>query len=298
MHHPDALILDNRALGGHLRCEVRPDLGACLAGLWWRELPVLRLPPTAGLDNARHSGSYPLVPFSNRVGHALLHWQGTGHPLVQNNAPEPHAIHGVGWQRPWTVLEHRPDQLMLAFEHAADAAWPFAFDASQIIGLQGDTLVLQLSMTNQAPVAVPAGLGWHPWFIKRPGSHIAFEAGARWEMGPDKLPTHRTPSTGLHADCAGLDVDHCFEGWDGDLLLRDPVLSVRVRSRTPYLVVCTQPGRDAIAIEPVSHANNAVNLQHALGLDPRQLGMRTLAPGESMSLAMSIEIHNDEGDTP
>ena len=298
MLHPNALILDHRAAGGGLRCEVRPDLGACIAGLWWRDEPVLRTAPVTGLLSARQSGCYPLVPFSNRIGHAVLQWQGTGHPLVQNNAPEPHAIHGVGWERPWTVLEHSPDRLMLALEHAADASWPFAFDASQVLSLRGDTLELQLSMTNQASVPVPAGLGWHPWFVKRPGSHLAFEATARWEMGPDKLPTHRTPSTGQHVACAELDLDHCFEGWSGELTLRDPVMTVRLRSRTPYLVVCTQPGRDAIAIEPVSHVNNAVNLQQAQGRSAAELGVRTLAPGESLSLQMSIEIHNEEGDTP
>ena len=70
-----------------LRCEIKPELGGCVAGLWLDELPVLRSTPA----------SYSLVPFSNRVGHATLKWQGTSHLLVQNNGPEPHAIHGVGW---------------------------------------------------------------------------------------------------------------------------------------------------------------------------------------------------------
>lgn len=296
MPDASALILDNTATGGDLRCAVRPDLGGCLAGLWWRGEPVLRLPPPEGLAQARQSGSYPLVPYSNRIGHAVLHWQGTGHPLVHNNAPEPHAIHGVGWQRPWQVLEQNPDSLLMAFEHPADAAWPFAFDASQTLRLRGNTLELSLGMTNQSPHPVPAGLGWHPWFVKRAGAHLAFEATARWEMGPDKLPTHRTPSTGLHADAKLLDLDHCFEGWRGLATLRDPVMTVRVRSNTGYLVVCTQPQRDSVAIEPVSHANNAINLQHAQGRAPAELGVRTLAPGESLTLQMSIEVSHDEGD--
>ena len=73
-------------------------------------------------------------------------------------------------------------------------------------------------------------------------------------------------------------------------------MTVRVRSNTAYLVVCTQPQRDSVAIEPVSHANNAINLQHAQGRAPAELGVRTLAPGESLTLQMSIEISHDEGD--
>ena len=40
------------------------------------------------------------------------------------NAPEPHAIHGVGWQRPWSVLDSDDSFAMLAYEHRADASWP------------------------------------------------------------------------------------------------------------------------------------------------------------------------------
>jgi len=40
-------------------------------------------------------------------------------------------------------------------------------------------------------------------------------------MGPDKLPTTRSPSAGLDVDCAMLDVDHCFDGWSGVATLRD-----------------------------------------------------------------------------
>jgi aldose 1-epimerase len=298
MTHPLPLVLDSRSPEGHLRCEIRPDLGACISGLWWNDLPVLRLSPTEGFVQARQAGSYPLVPFSNRIAQSVLHWQGTGHPLVRNNAPEPHAIHGVGWQSPWSVLDQDSESVLLGFEHRANAAWPFAFDASQTLRLRGNTLEMVLGMTNQSAQEVPAGLGWHPWFVKRPHAHIAFEATARWEMGADKLPTHRTPSSGMHADCAAIDVDHCFEGWNGLVTLTDPLLRVSIRSSTPYLVVCTQHGRDAVAIEPVSHANNAVNMLHALGRSPAELGVRTLAPGESMTLQMSIEVHNPEGDTP
>ncbi|MDP3355340.1 MAG: aldose 1-epimerase [Polaromonas sp.] len=274
--------------GSGLRCEVKPALGGCIAGLWFDDVPVLRSTPAAELATVRLAGSYPLVPFSNRVGHATLKWQGTSHPLVQNNGPEPHAIHGIGWQRPWEVLEQDGQVLMLACEHRADAAWPFAFDASQTFCIRGDVLELTLSMTNQSAVPAPAGLGWHPYFVKRPGSHISFEAAGRWEMSGEKLPTHRQPSRGLDTDCAGLDVDHCFDGWGSTVLLRDELLNTRIASSLSRLVVFTNSTRDFVAIEPVSHVNNAVNLLDAGSSGAEELGIRVLAPGESMSAQMSI----------
>lgn len=274
-----------------LRCDIRPDLGGCVAGLWFGDLPVLRSVAGAQLTQARQSGSYPLVPFSNRIGQATLQWQGTSHPLVRNNGSEPHAIHGVGWQRPWSVLEQTPQFALLAYEHRADSSWPFAFDASQTFSLDGSRLSQTLSITNQDSKPAPVGLGWHPYFVKRARSRIAMAATGRWEMGADKLPTHRQPVSGLDADCNYLEVDHCFDGWTGVVHLRDEQLHTELRSSVKHLVVFTNDTRDFVAIEPVSHVNNAMNLVTAgKGYQAQELGLRVLQPGESMTIDMSIQV--------
>jgi aldose 1-epimerase len=274
---------------GALRCDLMPQLGGCIAGLWLGDTPVLRSAPPAELATARQSGCYPLVPFSNRIGQASLVWEGTRHPLVRNNGDEPHAIHGVGWQRPWAVLEQDATSAMLSYEHQADASWPFAFDCSHTFRLRPEGLEMTLALTNQSVQPAPAGLGWHPYFMKRPRSRISFQAEGRWETGPDKLPTERKPSRGIDADCAFLDVDHCYDGWDGIAHLRDENMHVRIRSGLARLVVFTNDTRDHVAIEPVSHVNNAVHL-YAAGASADALGLRVLAPGESMMAQMTIEV--------
>jgi aldose 1-epimerase len=278
-----------RLQAGALACEIEPRLGGCIAGLWLGDVPVLRSTPAGQLTSSRQAGSYPLVPFSNRIGGARLQWQGTQHPLVRNNGAEPHAIHGVGWQRPWEVLESDERSALLSYEHRPDSSWPFAFDSSQTMRVSENALALTLSMTNQSPQPAPAGLGWHPYFMKRARSRIAFEATGRWEMGPDKLPTEHRAHRGLDADCAFLDIDHCFDGWNGVVQLRDELLHVRLTSSLRRLVVFTNDTRDNIAIEPVSHVNNAMNLA-ASGTDPAQLGLAILQPGESFSAQMTIEV--------
>ena len=274
----------------NFRCEIAPDLGACIAGLWFDGVAVLRSPGAASLSSARQSGSYPLVPFSNRVGQATLKWNGTSHPLVQNNGTEPHAIHGVGWQRAWEVLDASDHFALLSYEHKPDASWPFAFDTSQAFRLTAHELELTLSITNQSANATPVGLGWHPYFVKRPRSHIAFEATGRWEMDALKLPTHRTTSSGLDLDCAALDVDHCFDGWNGVLHLHDEALHTRISSTLSRLVVFTNAAKDFCAIEPVSHVNNAVNLMANGVASADELGVHVLQPGESMSCEMTLHV--------
>ena len=273
-----------------LWCELKPALGGCITGLWLGDVPVLRSTRAAELHSVRQSGSYPLVPFSNRVGHASLQWQGTDHPLVKNFVPEPHAIHGVGWERPWEVLESTNTFALLSYEHRADASWPFDFDSSQAFKLSAGALEMTLSITNQSKVSAPVGLGWHPYFVKRPGSKVTFSAQGRWEMGDDKLPTHRDATTGLDVDCATLVVDHCFDGWRGELHLRDGLLHTRVSSNLSRLVVFTKPERDNIAIEPVSHVNNAVHLMARTGASAADLGLVILQPGETFSCEMRIDV--------
>ena len=275
---------------GDLRCDIVPELGAAIAGLWLDDVPVLRSRPGSALTTVREAGSYPLVPFSNRVAHATLQWNGTSHPLVQNFSSEPHAIHGVGWQRPWAVLEADARFALLSFEHRPDATWPFAFDSSQAFRLGAGALELTLSVTNQSAQAAPFGLGWHPYFVKRARSRIAFEATGRWEMGADKLPTHRVASRGLDGDCAALDLDHCFDGWSGVVQLRDELLRTRLSSNLRRLVVFTNDRCDFVAIEPVSHVNNAVNMADAALAPARELGVEILQPGESMTAQMRIEV--------
>lgn len=275
---------------GTLRCDIKPALGGSIAGLWLGDVPVLRSTPLDALHSVRQSGSYPLVPFSNRVGHASLQWQGTEHPLVKNFEPEPHAIHGVGWERPWEVLDSSDTFALLSYEHRADASWPFDFDSSQAFKLSANALEMTLSITNQSRVEAPVGLGWHPYFVKRPDSKITFSAQGRWDMGDDKLPTAHAEHAGLDQACDALRVDHCFDGWRGELHLRDALMHVRVSSNLSRLVVYTKPEVEIIAIEPVSHVNNALNLLARGVATADALGLVILQPGETFSCEMRMDV--------
>lgn len=275
---------------GALRCELLPALGGCIAGLWCSGQQVLRSTPGAELQDVRVAGSYPLVPYSNRVGHGKLQWAGRTYTLPPNFAPEPHSIHGTGWQRVWQVLESSDTQVVLGYHHAADAAWPFAFDSRQTLTLSPDTLQLQMSITNRSAEAAPAGLGWHPYFAKSANTHIRFASSGRWEMDAESLPTQRQPHAGLDTDCQSLDVDHCFDSWNGTLQLEEAGLRIQLSSDLDCLVVFTTPQRDHIAIEPVSHVNNALALALQMGVAPESLGMRVLQPGETFQASMRIQV--------
>ena len=275
-----------------MRCHVAPEAGGSIMGLWRSEIPVLRSVSDAPYPPALDAGSYPLVPYSNRIDHGRFVWEGQAHALTASTVHPPHAIHGVGYQKPWRVRYQQDDMVVLALTHLADEHWPFSFEVTQQFLLSPTGLNLRMRIINLSDLTVPAGLGWHPNFVKRAGSHITFEANGRWEMGDDLLPTHRSASYGLDDDCASLAVDHCFDLWAGVVHLRDELLHSRISSDLNRLVVFTNPRQDIVAIEPVSHVNNALGLMTQTGVSADDLGLRLLAPGAVMNAEMNLIVEN------
>ena len=286
MPNPSALPTPLECRAGDLRLALRPDLGGCLAGLWLGDLPVLLSAEPQALQAVRPSASYPLVPYSNRIGFCRFRWHGHDFATRPNFDDSPHSLHGVGWLRPWQVEAHDASSVRLALQHEGDQHWPFAFAAWQRIELSPGALRLTMGITNTDARPAPAGLGWHPYFPKRSRSRLHAELTDRWEPDPaTQLPTRRVPQPGIDGDVAHLAFDHCFEGWRGAARVRDEKLSLRLTSSLPYLVVYTPPHKPYFCVEPVSHVSNALHMA-----DPRGNGVRELAPGESFEAWMQLEV--------
>lgn len=269
---------------GALRLALRPDLGGCIAGLWHDHTPILRSQEPGSVADVRDAASFPLVPYSNRIALRRFRFKGHDHVLAPN-FPGPHAIHGVGWRRPWTLHSHSAFEAVLTMVHSPDEDWPYAFESRQHIGLSPDQLRLQLSVTNTFDAPQPVGLGWHPYFPKRERSRLHAELSHRWDADPTLLPVRKTAQPGIDTDISHLDVDNVYEGWNGLARIRDEKFSLQMHSSLPYLVVYARPDKDHFCVEPVSHVNNAIHMS-----DPAAHGLRTLAPGETFDAWMSIDI--------
>jgi len=270
---------------GDLRLALRPDLGGAIAGLWLGDTPVLRSTEPADLASSRLSGCYPLAPYSNRLGYRRFRWAGQDHTTAPNFDDNPHSVHGVTWQRPWAVLSAGAHDAEIAYLHEADAHWPFAFELRQRFVLGAEALEVHLAFSNRAAQPQPVGLGWHPYFPKRPRSRLHIELSERWDNDASGLPTRRVPQSGIDGDIAHLAFDNCFEGWKGPARIRDERLSLRLSSSLPYLVVFTPDAKPYYCVEPVSHVSNAIHMS-----DPAAHGLRAVAPGASFDAWMKLDI--------
>jgi aldose 1-epimerase len=270
---------------GALRLALRPDLGGCIAGLWHRDSAILRSSEPAALGASRVSASYPLVPYSNRLGYRKFRWKGHDHTTQPNYDDSPHSLHGVGWQRPWEIVSSSALEVVLRLRHGGDADWPFAFEATQYFTLTPQSMSVQMVFTNTADVAQPVGLGWHPYFPKRSRSRLHIELSDRWDSDATQLPIRKVAQPGIDSDVSHLDFDNCFEGWKGPARIRDEKFSLQLTSSLRYLVVFTPQDRGYFCVEPVSHVSNAIHMA-----DPAAHGLRTVAAGESLEAWMKLEV--------
>lgn len=270
---------------GDLRLALRPDLGGAIAGLWRGELPVLRSIEPGALDSARAGACYPLAPYSNRLGYRRFRWLGREYTTAANFDDSPHSVHGVAWQRAWTVVSSSDTDAELRYVHAPDEGWPFAFELRQRFVLSPGALEVHLAFGNTAPHPQPVGLGWHPYFPKRPHSRLHIELSDRWDSDATGLPTRRVPQPGIDGDVAHQGFDNCFEGWRGAARIRDDKLSMRLTASGPYLVVYTPDAKPYYCVEPVSHVSNAIHMA-----DPAAHGLRTVAAGATFDAWMKLEV--------
>ena len=288
------------------RSRCAPTLGGALAWFGLAGDPLVEFvratPVRALLDgNARMASSYPLVPYSNRVGDGRFTFDGNAVALRRNTDISEHPIHGLGFQRAWNVVTASDHALTIALTHdgrnGTDADWPWSFDATQSFSVDDDGgLAITISVVNRDTRRMPAGIGLHPFFPKTPLMRLRVETGAVWINDSRMLPRSRidVPSRfdfRMPRAVAELDVDNCFAGWTRTFELEWPERKWGLRASASevfgHLIVFTGPSRDSIAIEPVSHVNNALNL--AVSREGSwDTGLVVLAPGEMLEGTMRL----------
>jgi aldose 1-epimerase len=279
-----------------------PAAGGAIAAFDWNGAAILRptRPEALATGAVREFACYPLVPFSNRIAEATLHWDGNAFALPRYLPAEPHAIHGIGWQRGWNIVERDAGRTLLelahepAGEHARE--WPFAFRARQEFTLEACALTLRLDIFNTGDRTFPFGLGWHPFFPRSAEMELGFRARGVWQTEATRLPTRHaevppvwdfsTPRT-----IGTTTADNCFTRWQPPAIVRWPERGLAVEMSADavcdHLVVFIPQALDFIAVEPVTHMTDAFN-RAAIGQP--DTGTRQLAPRAAFSCTMRLSI--------
>ncbi|MGL5990123.1 MAG: aldose 1-epimerase [Plesiomonas sp.] len=285
---------------GPMRLEITAAYGGAISALRYRDTDILR-PLPAGQTAANQASSFPLVPFSNRIAYAQCRVDDALVQLTPNFDGHAHVIHGNGWQSCWQVEQASQTNAVLTFEHDALSAaklgaWPWPFKATQYFTLTADSLHLSLSIQNNADHPTPVGLGFHPYFADAAEALLQMQTNGVWLNSEEMLPFAHTPVPEqwdyTQAQAARLgSVDNCFTGWQGSARIIWPKKGLQAELSAPdvsHVVLFIPPvEKNFIAVEPVSHVNNAINLWP----DQQTEGaMQRLVAGDVFTLNMQIKV--------
>ena len=277
-----------RSPSGSVEAELLPGTGGRLHRLRIDGRDVLRTPadPGAHAREPLYWGSYPMVPWCNRIPGGVLRFGGRVHRVPA--AVDGHAIHGRALSAAWRVVGDG----VLEFDDPGDDGFPWAYRARQELAVDDAGLTLTLSVRNTGDASMPAGLGIHPWFSS--GDGLAVELPAeRVYPSSDNIPTgdpvpvegtrdlrtSREPAWGL---------DECWTGLTGDALRlrwRDGfALDYGYSASADHVVLAAIEPLGAIAIEPQTHGVDG----HARAERGAPGGIATLSPGDALAVRYAL----------
>jgi len=248
-----------------VRCTIDPETGGRMATLTVGDRQLL-----VGPDADAHPmywGSYPMAPFAGRVRDGRFEFDGHEYQLELNHPP--HAIHGAVFTQPWSVSDF--SETFVAMSCGLEDHWPFGGSVTQRIELFADRIELSLAVTAD-DLAMPAQVGWHPWFVKPDAARIQFSW--MYVRGSDGIPT------GEIVAAPPGPWDDCFVDPRGPLELEYADLVVRVESDCGCWVIYDQQD-NATCVEPQSGPPNGFNM---LDTD----AFTRLEPGDVLQRTMTI----------
>lgn len=282
--------------------DLLPALGGTILRYEWRGVPILR--PSDGIPALpRLAACYPLLPFSNRIAGGRLAFGGKVYPIARTVDYAALPMHGLAWQRPWTVQEQTGTRVVMTQAYvppASDAPWPFPYQASQTLVLNEDGLHITLALRNTGNRTQPAGLGWHPYFPRTPETRVWADVGEMWVCDDENLPVRKqaaSPALATGERVAETDYDNVFRDFKGHARVawpeRNTAVDLVADAALNHVVIFTPPGKSHIAVEPVTHMTDGFNRYAAAGggtaagKDP-DTGTVVLAPGETLSATLSL----------
>jgi aldose 1-epimerase len=270
----------------HLALEILPDVGARIHRLRHDGRDLIRTPPDVRrhLDDPWFWGSYPMAPWCNRVepGQSSL----AGHELdLPVNFRDGTSIHGQVSQAPWRHVEDGTFRI-----RAGGDGWPWPYEVEQRFSVEGDVLRLDLDLTNLGDDAMPAGIGFHPWWVKPLEVAFAAERVHRSNLATDPEPV---PVDGpWDRRELALMPDDLDATWvdigEPPIRLAWPAASLAATitfdAPTRFVTAASPSEIDAVAVEPQTHAPAAIRRFQ----DGEPGGLRLLDPGETLALAVRV----------
>jgi aldose 1-epimerase len=227
-------------VAGAITATIEPDVGARISSFRVHETEFL----TPQKNHPLEWGMYPMAPFAGRVRNAQFMFNGTTHDLVAD--AEPHAIHGTTYARAWRITERTNSSLTMTIGLGAN--WPMLGKVTHEVRLTPTSL--QCLLRIDAEEAMPAQVGWHPWFYAP--QKIVTDFDAMLQRDPFGIATSK------EVPVPNTPVDDCFVRAGNFPQVSKDGITVEIISDCSHWVRYDAPNGDT-CIEPQSGPPNQIN---------------------------------------
>jgi aldose 1-epimerase len=276
-------LFDNRS-----RVVIRPDLGAGLSAFTFDDEPIFRTAPD-GTQQPFELALNLLVPWSNRISGGGFSFEGQFHRLEPNLPGEPFPIHGNGFCERWDVVSQSGQECVLTL---FSGVGPYRYEADVVYRLERASLAVTLSVRNTGELALPFGLGLHPWLPRDAATFL--RAAARTAQLQDERylpidfqPVAERPDWNFTSEKplpSGW-INNAFSGWNGSATItwhkRRLKLDITSVGAAHYIVYSPNAEAAFFCFEPVTHPVDAHNLPGG----PLENGLAILKPGQTQRLS-------------
>ncbi|AMJ62348.1 aldose epimerase family protein [Bosea sp. PAMC 26642] len=280
---------------GPLSARIVPEAGGIVTALEWRGPDgrvheLLRSPegvvPSTSVPNP--FGTWAMVPFANRAFGGVVDDGQQRFLVPENNLRGEGNIHGFGWQADWEVLRYDRGHTVLEHRRSGGPD-PYRYRAQQDIRLEEAGMTIEISVTNEADLALPYGIGHHPWFPCAADTRLGMTArralvfGEGFRAAGCAQLSEDGPYAAAPVFATGSESAWSFLEWGGTARIETPsqglaiTLTASESLRCP--VVWAPAGADFLCVEPQSHAIGSPSEEVVRAISP----LKRLAPGETLS---------------
>lgn len=230
-----------------------------------------------------------LFPYPNRVKNANYKYNGRQFELPKNDSPLPHSLHGLIYNKPFTVdtIDHEMGRIDISYSYQKNhLGFPFEADIKNTFQLEKDALTITTIIENKGDEVFPFGHGWHPYFKiddTVDDWQLQIAADKYLPVNKDLIPNGTTKN-----NIDFFELNHCFK-----LRLTDtPIKAVLKSPKNNIELILELEGynflqtyiprdRKSIALEPQTCAPDAFN---------NQIGVLYLKPKHRIEFKFKIKV--------
>jgi len=288
----------------HLKLVIDPEKGSSIMSCFIKKSNEwVSLMPNSGSDTVDlNASSFLMIPYSNRIKDGKFNFNKQSYQL---NNSENNSIHGDVRKRPWKVTSVETDSIICSFNSNKfdKINWPWPFKATVQYSLIDNIFSSTITIHNMGKTPMPVGCGWHPYFnrsltLNNEPVFFEFKADGVYPdinntcmpSGPASKPVGIKDFTERKALDPNCMLDLCYENYDGRGYIHWPESGVKVSfdcsSECSHLIIYNPP-KSYFAVEPVTNANNGVNL---LSQDSYNSGVISIDKNQKLEATFSFKV--------